>query len=159
MFQKLIVKFNARFTPVIFPNLLPLVHGYQKIFNLRKAKPEVRKQETNGDPHERERIIMDALSPYSKDRKQSNLTQVTFDRTTEITKNTSIVFVILPQWAYNFPPYNVARLAAVTKNAGYATHAFDLNANNGVMLNDNRCANRHHIFVHANYVRPPKYLF
>lgn len=103
-------------------------HGYQKIFNLRKAKPEVRKQETNGDPHERERIIMDALSPYSKDRKQSNLTQVTFERVTEVTKNTSIVFVILPQWAYNFPPYNVARLAAVTKNAGFATHAFDLNA-------------------------------
>ena len=71
-------------------------HGYQKIFNLRKAKPEVRKQETNGDPHERERIIMDALRPFSKDRKQSNLTQVTFERTTEITKNTSIVFVILP---------------------------------------------------------------
>jgi hypothetical protein len=103
-------------------------HGYQKIFKLRKAVPEARKQESTVDSHERERLIMDALRPYSKDRKQTNLTEIKFEQTTEVTKNTSIVFVILPEWAYNFPPYNVARLAAVTKNAGYETHAFDLNA-------------------------------
>jgi hypothetical protein len=43
------------------------------------------------------------------------------------TKNTSIAFFLLPEWAKNFPPYNIARLAALTKLNGYKTWAFDIN--------------------------------
>ena len=44
-----------------------------------------------------------------------------------ITRKSSILFFLLPEWDPSFPPYNLARLSAVTKAAGYKTHVIDLN--------------------------------
>jgi len=43
------------------------------------------------------------------------------------TKNTKLVLCILPSWGIYFPPYNLARLAGVTRKAGYPTAVFDIN--------------------------------
>jgi hypothetical protein len=97
-------------------------YGWHKITNLRK-KPEVRKKdETDGG---RDLRILQALSVYAKNKPQSNLTEVKIEN---VTRKTKIAFFILPEWSINFPPYNVARLAAVSKHAGYETYAYDLNA-------------------------------
>ena len=44
-----------------------------------------------------------------------------------IFRKSSILFLFLPEWDPSFPPYNLARLSAVTKAAGYKTHVVDLN--------------------------------
>jgi hypothetical protein len=61
------------------------------------------------------------VKPKSKNLVPINLEE---DRST---KNTSVAFFLLPEWAKNFPPYNIARLAALTKLNGYKTWAFDIN--------------------------------
>lgn len=94
----------------------------KKLFEIRNLNPVKRIEQ---DYDEKHRLAMEAIKPYARSVPQSNLTPVSIDY---ISRKTSIVFLLLPEWAHNFPPYNVARLAAVTKAAGYETHAFDLNA-------------------------------
>ena len=96
-------------------------YGWYRIETLGK-KPEI-KDNTYDDG--REQRIIQALAPYARNKPHSNLTTVDIEN---ITRNTSIAFVLLPEWATKFPPYNVARLAAVSKGAGYKTYAYDLNA-------------------------------
>lgn len=43
------------------------------------------------------------------------------------TRKTSITFVIAAMWAPLMPPYNLARLIGITREAGYKTYAFDFN--------------------------------
>ena len=98
-------------------------YGWDKIQKLSKADEDKPKPLEYDDS--REKRILEALLPYSKLKPQQNLTEVDIEN---ITRETSIAFLILPEWATKFPPYNVARLAAVAKKAGYKTYAFDLNA-------------------------------
>jgi radical SAM superfamily enzyme YgiQ (UPF0313 family) len=95
--------------------------GWNKIYTLKKINPKPIKEDDYDAKHQK---VLDALKPYARAKPQSNLTEVKIEN---VTRKTSIAFLLLPEWAINFPPYNVARLAAVTKNAGYKTHAFDLN--------------------------------
>lgn len=44
-----------------------------------------------------------------------------------VTKKTRIAFLMMPQWSCTYPPYNMARLSAITEHAGYKTIAFDVN--------------------------------
>lgn len=48
-------------------------------------------------------------------------------KTNNISRKTKIVFLMLPCWGIFFPPYNIARLSAVTRAAGYETIVYDLN--------------------------------
>ncbi len=76
------------------------------------------------DSDNRDRLILNAILPFAKPTAQRNLTEIRIESSS---RNSSIVFVLLPEWAINFPPYNVAKLAAVTRAAGFKTQAFDLN--------------------------------
>lgn len=95
-------------------------YGWLKIVNLRR-RPVEKNEEVNGN---RDQRILQALLPYTKSKPQSNLTSVDIKKAT---RKTVVAFIICPEWATNFPPYNVARLAAVSKEAGYTTYAYDLN--------------------------------
>ena len=68
--------------------------------------------------------IMEAILPYARKTPQKNLTQ--FNIST-VSRNTKVLFMLFPEWAVKFPPYNIARLVAVTKRAGYYTSAIDAN--------------------------------
>jgi radical SAM superfamily enzyme YgiQ (UPF0313 family) len=68
--------------------------------------------------------IMQAILPYARKTEQKNLTAVKINK---ITRKSKILFFLLPEWAKNFPPYNLARLLAVVKEAGYQADAVDLN--------------------------------
>lgn len=61
---------------------------------------------------------------YAKAVPQRNLSSVKIEN---ITRKTHIAFVLMPKWAVFFAPYNIARLAAVTRAAGYRTSVFDFN--------------------------------
>lgn len=55
---------------------------------------------------------------------QKNLTPVEI---IPATRNTKLVLIIAPEWGIYFPPYNLARLASVTRAAGYNTTVYDIN--------------------------------
>jgi hypothetical protein len=48
-------------------------------------------------------------------------------QTCEITKKTSIAFVLIPSWSIRGPPYNLARLSALAESHGYKTTSIDIN--------------------------------
>lgn len=98
-------------------------YGWAKIQSLKKTSIDKPKPLIYDDS--REKRIMEALMPYSRLKQQKNLTEFKIEN---ITRKTSIAFLLLPEWATKFPPYNLARLAAVAKQSGYKTYAFDLNA-------------------------------
>lgn len=75
-------------------------------------------------PIDKDVLMLQAFAPLARKVPRKNLTDV--DVVTS-TRNSSIVFVLIPEWANTFPPYNLARLSAITKNAGYKTHVFDVN--------------------------------
>jgi radical SAM superfamily enzyme YgiQ (UPF0313 family) len=68
--------------------------------------------------------IMEAILPYAKSTPQKNLTELVIDN---FTRKNKIRFFLLPEWAVNFPPYNLARLVAVAREAGYYADAVDIN--------------------------------
>ena len=61
---------------------------------------------------------------YAMPRPQSKLTTVKIEK---VTRKTHIALILMPKWAVLFAPYNIARLAAVTRAAGYQTSVFDWN--------------------------------
>jgi len=83
--------------------------------------------EVNSSALDSQGVMAKAIAKFAPSkRKNKNLVPVTSEEI--ITdKNTSILFLLLPEWAKNFPPYNIARLAALTKLNGYKTYAFDIN--------------------------------
>lgn len=85
-----------------------------------EQEAQIQKVKTKDD------LIMEAMLPYAQQvaPKFNNKTDV---QIVHETRNTSIVFMLLPEWAPTYPPYNLARLSAVTKAAGYKTHVFDVN--------------------------------
>ena len=72
----------------------------------------------------RHRAMMDAIAPYAKKSQQSNVTPVYINYKT---RNTKLVLVLLPEWAPEMPPFNLARLSGIAKSAGYETTIMDLN--------------------------------
>lgn len=66
-----------------------------------------------------------SMMSYARQRPQHNLTQVKIDQ--NVTRKTTFALVIMPKWAVYFAPYNVARLSAVTRAAGYKTWVRDYN--------------------------------
>jgi len=76
-------------------------------------------------PESKDVIAARGLLKYAKSRPQANLSDVVI--THEITRSTHIALVMMPKWAIYFAPYNIARLSAVTKAAGYKTSVRDYN--------------------------------
>jgi len=72
----------------------------------------------------RHQSMMDAIAPFAKKVQQKNMTSVYTDYKT---RESSIVLVMCPEWAPEFPPFNLARLSGVCKSAGYETQIMDLN--------------------------------
>ena len=102
------------------------------LFNVRVLNPIKRIEQ---DYDEKHRLTLEAIKPYARAVPQSNLTSINLNY---VSRDTSVVFLLLPEWAHNFPPYNIARLSAITKAAGYKTTAFDLNAKSHKNYNENQ---------------------
>lgn len=96
-------------------------------FNLRalaKDKVEIREIPTEDIATDKHLNMLKVIAPYAKQTEQKNVTPVYIDYKT---RNTKLALVLCPQWAPQFPPFNLARLSGVAKAAGYETHIFDIN--------------------------------
>tara|TARA_R110000868_G_scaffold102091_1_gene281113 strand:- start:50252 stop:52381 length:2130 start_codon:yes stop_codon:yes gene_type:complete len=98
-------------------------------FNLKglaKAVPEIPDKITSHAADDKHLKMLEAIAPYARSIKmiEKNLTPVYVDYKR---RNTKLVLVLCPEWAPQFPPFNLARLSGVAKTAGYETHIMDLN--------------------------------
>ena len=96
-------------------------------FNLTKiAKKEVDlpPEPATDTANARDRAMMEAIAPYARPTQQKNMTPVYVDYKTRKTK---IAWVLCPEWAPEFPPFNLARLSGVCKAAGYESRIWDIN--------------------------------
>ena len=96
-------------------------------FNLTKiAKKNVKpiKRPELSVEDARHQQMMEAIKQYARPVQQKNLTPVYVDYKT---RKTSIILVMCPEWAPEFPPFNLARLSGMCKSAGYETRIMDLN--------------------------------
>ena len=67
---------------------------------------------------------LNAIAQYAKPVQQKNVTTVNIEYAV---RNTRLMLVLLPQWAAEFPPFNLCRLSAVAKQAGYESCVLDAN--------------------------------
>lgn len=96
------------------------------LVKLAKSVPDIPDKLSSDVASDKHMNMLEAIKPYARDTKliEKNLTPVYVDYKTRKTK---IVFVLCPEWAPQFPPFNLARLSGVCKSAGYETHIMDLN--------------------------------
>lgn len=80
--------------------------------------------EDRPDPNDRHQSMLEAIKPYAKPSVQKNVTTIEI---VKATRKTKLMLVMLPEWSANFPPFNLARLSAVTTAAGYDTTILDIN--------------------------------
>jgi hypothetical protein len=45
----------------------------------------------------------------------------------QVTKNTKLTLILMPEWSPHFPPFNLARLSAVARAEGFQTEILDIN--------------------------------
>jgi len=95
------------------------------VFNLNLHRKKSESREIPNDANDRHLNMLKAISPYAKPSVQKNVTNVSIDYATRKTK---LVLVLLPEWAATFPPFNLARLSAVAKEAGYQSTILDINS-------------------------------
>lgn len=95
-------------------------------FNLKglSRKAEARPEPPADVADAKHQAMMDAIAKYARPFEQRNVTPVYINYKTRKTK---LVMVLCPEWAPQFPPYNLALLSGVAKSAGYETHIMDLN--------------------------------
>ena len=65
-----------------------------------------------------------AMRDLVKNKPQKNLTPVVINTAT---RNTHLVLIMIPEWGIFFPPYNISRLSAMSRAAGFRTTVFDVN--------------------------------
>ena len=68
--------------------------------------------------------MVQTMTALARNRPQKNLTPVTITATTRKTK---LALLVLPEWGVYFPPYNLSRLCAVARAAGYEVKVYDVN--------------------------------
>jgi anaerobic magnesium-protoporphyrin IX monomethyl ester cyclase len=68
--------------------------------------------------------MVHSMQALSRNRPQKNLTPVTINAATRKTK---LALFVLPEWGVYFPPYNLSRLCAVARAAGYEVKVYDVN--------------------------------
>lgn len=91
-----------------------------KVIPIVKQEPILQSNE-HDDKHLK---VMEAILPYARQASQKNLSKFVIS---ESSRKNKIRFFLLPEWAKNFPPYNLARLVAVARQAGFSADCVDLN--------------------------------
>ena len=93
-------------------------------FNFYKFRHTSQAREEPPDANDRHLAMLKAIAPYAKPNVQKNVTDVSIYNAE---RSTDIIFILLPEWSANFPPFNLARLSAVVKQAGYNSQILDIN--------------------------------
>ena len=94
------------------------------LIKLAKKHPKIPDKLSATAANDKHMNMLEAIREYAKPTEQKNLTPVYIDYKT---RNTKLVLCLCPEWAPEFPPFNLARLSGVVKSAGYETCIIDLN--------------------------------
>ncbi len=95
-------------------------------FNLKQLAKLAKTKAGAFDPDAKHASTLRALASFAKDSThQKNLDQE--ESLDYVTRKTKVLLVLLPEWSPYFPPFNLARLSAVAKQAGYRTKIMDVN--------------------------------
>jgi hypothetical protein len=96
----------------------------QKTYKTIEIKPEP--VEPNLEFDDKHLTLLEEIKKYKETpvSKPNKLSTVDIANTTRKSK---LLFLFFPEWAIYMPPYNIARLSAVTKQAGYNTSVIDVN--------------------------------
>ena len=78
--------------------------------------------------------MVKGMQAMARTKPQKNVTPITISH--DVTRQTQLVLVLLPEWGVYFPPYNLSRLAGVTRSAGFETTIFDVNVKSWQQLKD-----------------------
>lgn len=92
--------------------------------HLAKPAPPSDTKAGDFDPNAKHENMLRAIAPFAKEKTVQNAES---GSTAYITKKTKLLLIILPEWSPYFPPFNLARLSAVSKQAGYQTKIMDVN--------------------------------
>jgi hypothetical protein len=92
-----------------------------KIIPIQEATPLPPMKDMADDKHF---VTVQAMAQLARKQPQKNLTQAHIE---QVTRRTHMMFIMMPEWGTFFPPYNMARLSAVTRAAGYRTTVMDIN--------------------------------
>ena len=98
------------------------VRNWRPLFYINSGMAKIEDHQEIEDRHAK---ILAAVQPLSRNFPSKNLTQIDHSYAT---RKSSLVLMLIPEWANTFPPYNLCRLAAITKQAGYRTRIMDVNA-------------------------------
>ncbi len=94
-------------------------------FNLKSLAKVPKRHAGEFDPNDKHASMLKALTPFAKESTiQSDLNQ---NSKSYVTKKTKLVLILLPEWSPYFPPFNLARLAAISKASGFETKIIDVN--------------------------------
>jgi hypothetical protein len=96
-------------------------------FNLnefKKHNPTANVRPAKDLADEKHLTMLKAIAPFTKAKVSKNVTSLDISYAT---RNSKLMLVLLPEWAPMFPPFNLARLSAVAKQAGYETRTIDGN--------------------------------
>jgi tRNA A37 methylthiotransferase MiaB len=82
----------------------------------------------------RDWAMVKGMQAVARTKPQKNVTPINIQH--DVTRQTQLVLVLLPEWGVYFPPYNLSRLAGVTRSAGFKTTIFDINVKSWQRLKD-----------------------
>jgi anaerobic magnesium-protoporphyrin IX monomethyl ester cyclase len=94
------------------------------LISLAKENVDIPDAPTEEVANDRHMEMMRVIEGYAKKTEQKNMTPLYVDYQTREAK---IMFVLCPEWAPEFPPFNLARLSGICKSSGYESSILDLN--------------------------------
>ena len=100
-----------------------------KIFDIQSAAaPDLTKLVETTDGGARDMAMLKALQLENskKSTPQKNLTRPVISH--QSTRKTRLALALLPEWAPHIPPYNLARITALSRASGFETVSYDINA-------------------------------
>ena len=93
-----------------------------KIIPITVAKPVTEKVSDAGNS--KDWAMVRTMASLARPAPQKNVTRLEIN---SVTRHTKLALLLLPEWGTFFPPYNMARLVAVARAAGYQVSAHDVN--------------------------------
>jgi len=90
-------------------------------FNSTEPVEEIQLYSPDQDPHTR---MLAKVAELSRGRPQKNLNSVIIN---PVTRTKKVAMIMAPFWNIHIAPYNIARLTALAKSAGFESCAYDLN--------------------------------
>ena len=97
-----------------------------KIFDIKaETTPDLSKTIAADPGGARDAAMLKLLQKSGRSKAQKNLSPVIINH--NVTRKLKVVLALMPQWGPHIPPYNLARITALSRASGFNTLSFDIN--------------------------------